>query len=52
MAFDKPPGVPCPPRNPHCQGDVPSVPLDNPYFILAMFVIAILIIAYKTQQDH
>jgi len=48
LLFKKPPGVPCPPRNPHCNGNAPDVPLDNPYFIFIMIVIAILIIAYKT----
>jgi len=48
MGFSKPPGVPCPPNNPHCGGDVPSVPIDSLYFIIAMVIIAILIFAHKS----
>lgn len=48
MGFSKPPGVPCPPNNPHCNGNAPDVPLDNPYFIYGMMIIAVLFIAYKT----
>lgn len=53
--FGKPPGVPCPPNNPHCQGnDVPSVPIDNIWFIAILFVlgISLFIYAYKKQLNQ
>lgn len=46
MGFSKPPGVPCPPSNPHCHGDVPSASIDNPVFIQIMIIVAVLLILY------
>lgn len=43
MGFSKPPGVPCPPNNPHCHGDVPSVTIQSD--ILAI-ILAVAIFAY------
>lgn len=42
MGFSKPPGVPCPPNNPHCQGDVPSVPIQSDILTIIL-VLAILV---------
>lgn len=47
LLFGKPPGVPCPPNNPHCNGNAPDVPLDDPYFIIAMILIAIMFALIK-----
>jgi len=34
MTFGKPPGVPCPPRNPHCGDIIDKVTIDNWVWIL------------------
>jgi phosphotransferase system glucose/maltose/N-acetylglucosamine-specific IIC component len=43
MGFSKPPGVPCPPNNPHCQGDVPSVIIDSEFWTYIGILIAVII---------
>lgn len=46
MGFSKPPGVPCPPNNPHCQGnEIPEMPIDN-WVIATVIVILILIYTF------
>lgn len=46
MGFSKPPGVPCPPHNPHCQGLEPvAASIDIPIFIIFAIVV-ISIYAY------
>lgn len=46
MGFGKPPGVPCHPNNPHCQGLEPvAASIDNPIFIIFAIVV-ISIYAY------
>lgn len=38
MGFSKPPGVPCPPNNPHCQGNVPSVSIQSDILTIILVV--------------
>lgn len=64
MRFSKPPGVPCPPNNPHCQGLEPigvSIQSDLFTFILivAIFIYSFIIFRkymltpkYKITNQH
>jgi len=47
MSFGKPPGVPCPPNNPHCQGLPEALPIYNPYFIIFTIIAGIILILIK-----
>lgn len=38
MGFSKPPGVPCPPRNPHCNGNVPDVTIQSDILTIILVV--------------
>jgi len=58
MTFGKPPGVPCPPRNPHCHDIIDSVPIDGPIRIIAIIagILTYLLIKKKlikmTRKQH
>lgn len=45
MGFSKPPGVPCPPNNPHCHGAIPDAPIEN-YLFMAIIVVLITIYTF------
>lgn len=47
MGFSKPPGVPCPPNNPHCQGDIPSVNIDYPIFMVLLIILISIVVLHK-----
>lgn len=52
MAFSKPPGVPCPPNNPHCQGlEPPGASIEN-WIIVAVIVIAICVVVLIKIYKH
>lgn len=38
MGFSKPPGVPCPPNNPHCQGLPEAVPIQSDILTIILVV--------------
>lgn len=52
LLFNKPPGVPCPPNNPHCQGDVPSVPIHSDIltFIIVDGILIYMLWIFKKQK--
>lgn len=50
MGFSKPPGVPCPPNNPHCQGDVVSASIDNPIFMVLLIILISIFILHKLKR--
>lgn len=54
MGFSKPPGVPCPPNNPHCQGEIPNVPIENYLFMAIIIVLITIYIFYimKKKQEN
>lgn len=39
----RPPKIPCPRNNPHCQGVIDDLPIDN---VLFMMAVVIIIMAY------
>jgi len=43
----KPPNVPCPPRNPHCNDIIDSVSIDNPVWIIAIIAGIIIYLLIK-----
>lgn len=43
------PPHPCPPNNPHCNGNIPGVQIDNPIFIVTLIILGIILILIKTK---
>jgi len=48
--MSKPPNVPCPPRNPHCNDIIDSVSIDNPVWAIAVVVLIIIYLIFKTYR--
>lgn len=52
MGFSKPPGVPCPPNNPHCQGlpEAVSIQSDILTIILVVAIFAYVLWIFKKRE--
>lgn len=51
MGFSKPPGVPCPPNNPHCNGELPqALPIENYYLAVIVIILICLYVFYKIKK--
>lgn len=54
MGFSKPPGVPCPPHNPHCHGEAISASIQSD-FLTILIVVGILVymlIIFKKRNNQ
>lgn len=53
MGFGKPPGVPCPPNNPHCQGLEPvGASIENYVLALLAFFLISIYVYFRIYPKH
>lgn len=53
MGFGKPPGIPCPPNNPHCQGLEPigaSIQSDLFTLLIVAGILYYMLIIFKNKK--